>query len=386
MPMNYRNSEIKIDQLVAYLNEEKINLSPAFQRGHVWGPAGRKNLLKNVLQGKPIPAVFLYKEASGSKYSYNILDGKQRLESIILYIGSKRKDFKINKWENFFFGDIYRKHVDFSAETTDGYKSFVDLEEEDVRDFREYAIPTIEITLDDASSLDEIITLFVDINQQGVAVNRFDIVKAMNKADELLKSVFDLIAIRQNRGQDLYYKMKGNEFTSVLKRLKIIESAQANNSKVDRMWERLLEVALFLRTAAHRKPVDILKGFISGPRKSPDKKLTKVELQRLRKLFQFISDLYRTTDLGESRLATDQTHFYTMMTTLGREDLLEKYSARKLKAKLMKFSGVLDGTARPGKRAARKVKAYQELSTKQTTDLSRRVERARLFSDIMDVF
>ena len=84
--MRYRNSEMKIDQLVSYLNEEKINLSPAFQRGHVWNLMTRRKLVRNIVLGKPIPAVFLYKEALGSKYSYNILDGKQRLELSLIHI------------------------------------------------------------------------------------------------------------------------------------------------------------------------------------------------------------------------------------------------------------------------------------------------------------
>jgi hypothetical protein len=58
-------------------------------------------------------------------------------------------------------------------------KKFADLDEEVIREFREYAIPTIEISLTDDSHLDEIINLFVDINQQGVQVGRFHIVKAM---------------------------------------------------------------------------------------------------------------------------------------------------------------------------------------------------------------
>lgn len=86
--MLYRNSELRLDQIVTYLNEEKINLSPVFQRGHVWSLKTRRGLIKNIVQGKPIPAIFLYKEAAGSKYTYNILDGKQRLESVILFISN----------------------------------------------------------------------------------------------------------------------------------------------------------------------------------------------------------------------------------------------------------------------------------------------------------
>src|SRR5207302_10015751 len=111
--MDYRNSEMKIDQFVSYLNEEKINLSPAFQRGHVWSPTDRKKLLKNVILGKPIPAVFLYKEASGSRYSYNILDGKQRLESIILFVGNQRSDLAIPRWDKYLFGKSYKKYVNY---------------------------------------------------------------------------------------------------------------------------------------------------------------------------------------------------------------------------------------------------------------------------------
>ena len=111
--MNYRNAEMKIDQLVSYLNEEKINLAPPFQRGHVWQIKTRRRLLENIVSGKPIPAIFLYKEASGSKYSYNILDGKQRLESLILYIGNSRPDFKINNWDRYFVDRNERKDANY---------------------------------------------------------------------------------------------------------------------------------------------------------------------------------------------------------------------------------------------------------------------------------
>jgi uncharacterized protein with ParB-like and HNH nuclease domain len=93
--MNYRNMDLKIDQFVSYVNDGKINLIPPFQRGHVWNLKTRKKLIENIVRGKPIPAIFLYREASGDQYEYNILDGKQRLESLILYIGTQRDKFRI---------------------------------------------------------------------------------------------------------------------------------------------------------------------------------------------------------------------------------------------------------------------------------------------------
>ena len=48
------------------------------------------------MRAKPIPAIFLYKDAdAGSRYSYNILDGKQRLESILLFVGNERPDLRV---------------------------------------------------------------------------------------------------------------------------------------------------------------------------------------------------------------------------------------------------------------------------------------------------
>ncbi len=387
--MYYRNSEMKVDQLVNYLNDEKINLSPVFQRGHVWTVGTRRQLIKNIVQGRPIPAIFLYKEASGSRYSYNILDGKQRLESLILFIGSKRQDFSIQRWDRYFFTKGDRRDVHFRIDLPDGKQGFDDLDEAVVRDFREYAIPTIEINLTDESSLDEIINLFVDINQQGVPVDRFDIVKAMGRTNALLRSVFNLIAQEQRRGQDVYYKPIRNDITFVLKRLQIVDNLVDDNSRVDRMWERLLEVALFQRTKRHRKPVEILKSFISLREKQP--KLTLSEQKALRRLFDFLSAAYRTSELSKTRLATDQTHFYIMITSLigsgtaplvtGEGELIASIEKDDLIRRLISFGKMIDERIPfPMNRGlAKAMKRYLDLSAKQTTDVSRRQERQDRF-------
>ena len=183
---------------------------------------------------------------------------------MILFIGDKRPDFAVKNWAKYFFSPTQRAQADFSVQLPTGRVTFAELDEVVVRDLREYTIPTIEINLTDDSHLDEIINLFVDINQQGVTVGRFDIVKAMGASNRLLKSVFGLLAIREHRGQDIFYKSKTNDFTQVLKRLSNINTLSDGKSQVDRMWQSLLEIALFYQTKQHRKPVDILKSFISG--------------------------------------------------------------------------------------------------------------------------
>lgn len=381
--MNYRNTEMKLDQIVSYLNDEKINLSPAFQRGHVWRLRTRRRLVQNIVQGRPIPAIFLYKEAAGSRYSYNILDGKQRLESLILFIGNRRQDLAINNWTSYFFPAGLRKGGGFWVQMPEGKKTFASLDEQVVRDFREYAIPTIEINLTDDSHLDEIINLFVDINQQGVKVSRFDIVKAMGRSNRLLRSVFDLVAVHQRRRQDVYYKPKNNDFTYVLKTLEIVASLDDGKSQVDRMWERLLEIVLFYQNRQHRKPVDILKSFIRSRDEERFPPLKAADERGLRRVFRFIRRGYVSANIRNTPLATDQTHFYTLVTALISTDLMTRFSEDELLPKLGAFGEILSGRARRPNRLAGTFNRYLLLSSDRTTDTPRREERQDKFVEII---
>ncbi len=380
--MNYRNSEMKIDQLIGYFNEDKINLSPVFQRGHVWKVPTRRKLVRNIVLGRPIPAIFLYKEAAGTRYSYNILDGKQRLESLILFIANSRREFGIQDWSKYFFGDNHRQQAEFTIELPDeGEIAFKDLDEGIVRDFREYAIPTIEISLTDESSLDEIINLFVDINQEGVAVSRFAVVKAMGKKNALLNATFNLIAEKQERGHDLFYRSKRNEFTAVLKVLKTVAGTADANSKVDRMWERLLELVLFVQTNQHRPPAEVLKGFIASSNSTPMKRPTSKQVTDLREVFRFIQGAYASSDLKTSSLAVNQVHFYTMATSLLGSDLMQTIQQDDLVNRLNLFGRFIDGVEAPPDDKTLKgiVKTYLAESQTQTTHVGRRDKRQKLF-------
>lgn len=377
-PMNYRNLDMKLDQFVTYVNDDKINLIPPFQRGHVWKLPTRRKLIANVVQGRPIPAIFLYKEASADKYAYNILDGKQRLESLILFIGNRRSALKINDVNRYFVDPKLKAAANFWVEVRGKKQCLEDLDDDLFRDFQEYVIPTIEISLseDQPSALDEMINLFVDINSYGVQVKRFDIVKAMSK-DALLKSVFKLISLTEKRGKDVLYKSKKNEFTRVLKALQVVENLRDNNSRVDRMWELLVEIVLFSRTKKHRNPVEILRSFIRA--KNPgEARVSKIEEASLRKLFSFLVSAYNNKDIRLTRLATNQIHFYTMVTAVIYGDLITKYPVDLIR-RLAAFGQILDKQSQTPKNLMRTMTVYRELSEKQTTHVSRREDRQSRF-------
>jgi uncharacterized protein with ParB-like and HNH nuclease domain len=390
--VKYQLNQLKIEQLVGYFNDEVIDLTPPFQRGRVWSLKMRQSLLKNILQGKPVPAIFLYKTPVGAKNNYVILDGKQRLESILLYIGAQRNELKIEKWHSYIFGKADRNQVHFKANVNGKLKDLKGLADNEAVKFRDYSLSIIEIDFDEEITLDEIIQLFVDINQSGIKVKRFDIVKALYLDDPLLKQVFELIAVQQERGADAYFKAKNTPYSAVLKKLDVVNRLEESQNRVDMMWEKLCEFALFTASGLHRKPSQILKDFISrkGTRQS-EPRLSVGHLQTLRNVFLFLSNAYRKTKLVNTRWATDQTHFYIMITALindvkraGQQSLIETLPPE-LIHKLIKFDTVIKGQKLTGVsgETLEKVKMYMDLSAKQTTDISKRQDREKLFREIV---
>ena len=385
--MEYRNTEIKLETLVTYFNEERVNLNPVFQRGSVWKIGDRRELVKNVVLGRPIPAIFVYKDVAGSKYVFNILDGKQRLESILLFIGSARADFKIDTWAKYIpIGDL-RDQVDFAAPLGTKKSQLLtlsQLNETVIRELREYPIPMIEITMNEATSIDEIISLFVDINQRGVKVTRLQIVRALKRNDRFLKDVYGLLAIKQKRAQASFVRRKRTDFVYVLKRLQVVENIIDADQQADRMWERLFEIALFVRSGKHRKPTEILKSFIKAP-DVPQERLSATERGKLSMTFDFLATAYKKNGLGKTRFATDQTHFYTMVTAILGMDLLDVYEPADLSMALFDFNELLDKPSLKVPGMSKIAKEYKGQSAKQTSDSTRREERQKQLLRAIDL-
>ncbi|MER8719807.1 DUF262 domain-containing protein [Mesorhizobium sp. M0999] len=73
------------------LNRTKqLNLDPPYQRRSVWTANDRRFFLDTIFRNYPSPAIFLHKEieANGTA-TYHVVDGKQRLQTILLFTGNK---------------------------------------------------------------------------------------------------------------------------------------------------------------------------------------------------------------------------------------------------------------------------------------------------------
>lgn len=79
----------------------QLNLDPSYQRRSVWTLKDRKFFLDTIFRSYPCPAVFLHKEINeeAGKLIYHVVDGKQRLQTIIRFA---QNDIAVDKE----YGDV----------------------------------------------------------------------------------------------------------------------------------------------------------------------------------------------------------------------------------------------------------------------------------------
>jgi hypothetical protein len=145
--------EKTINELSLLFRNRQINLDPGFQRRSVWTINDRRRLMQSISAGYPLPSIFLYRREPNGRVVYDVIDGKQRLETIFMFTQLGR--FKVDTFPaNIDLGDgvkwydwttIKRRHPQKRAE------------------LESYKIQAVEVTGD----LSQIIDLFVRINSTG---------------------------------------------------------------------------------------------------------------------------------------------------------------------------------------------------------------------------
>lgn len=88
--IQYRSSPQTVLNLIGHYEGARLNLEPGFQRRSVWKLRDRQKLIESMLRGYPLPAIFLYRRHEDGEVIYDVIDGKQRLESIFGFLGLMR--------------------------------------------------------------------------------------------------------------------------------------------------------------------------------------------------------------------------------------------------------------------------------------------------------
>ncbi len=144
-----------IQQFVNQFENGQLNLEPGFQRKSVWSHPDRAALIESIFLNYPMPSVFLYKrqDADGGLI-YDVIDGKQRLESIFMFMGLgyfRRQRF--SAWTKLSPKDEEADSYDWAKVRRKGGEYA----------FSAYRIQTVEVS----GELSDIIGVFVRINSTG---------------------------------------------------------------------------------------------------------------------------------------------------------------------------------------------------------------------------
>ncbi len=67
----------------------QLDLNPPYQRRSVWSPRDRRFFLDTIFRGYPSPSMFLHKRVVKGKTIYSVVDGKQRLLTILKFANNK---------------------------------------------------------------------------------------------------------------------------------------------------------------------------------------------------------------------------------------------------------------------------------------------------------
>lgn len=79
-------SDWTVETIVNQLDRQNIEMNPAFQRRDAWSARAKGKFVESVILGLPIPQIVLA-ERQGERGRYIVLDGKQRLLSLMQFTG-----------------------------------------------------------------------------------------------------------------------------------------------------------------------------------------------------------------------------------------------------------------------------------------------------------
>jgi len=88
--MDRRPTTQDITWLLDLNRNKQLDLDPPYQRRSVWTAKDRRFFLDTIFRDYPSPAIFLHKNiALDGSVKYHVVDGKQRLETILAFVNNK---------------------------------------------------------------------------------------------------------------------------------------------------------------------------------------------------------------------------------------------------------------------------------------------------------
>jgi Protein of unknown function DUF262 len=144
-----------VSEIINLFRNRQLNLSPGFQRNSVWTLSDRTALVDSILRQYPLPAIFLYRRVDHGNTIFDVIDGKQRIETILMFVGEQRPHFELSGKSDLFGG---AKDISWRWLKKRHKQNLITA----------YEIPVIEVN----EGIADIMELFVRINSTRKALTR----------------------------------------------------------------------------------------------------------------------------------------------------------------------------------------------------------------------
>ncbi|WP_266202770.1 DUF262 domain-containing protein [Pontibacter kalidii] len=160
--MNYTTLEWSVNDLIRLYEDEKLNLSPSYQRNDIWTLQAKKRLIDSIKIGYPLPAFFLHKQ---DNEVYDMVDGQQRTRTLIGYVKK-------------LYPDLNKEYFD----------------EQNPKEILDYKISVVVIGKSDDDTIED---FYYRVNNYGSKLNRQEKLKAQ-KANSIFLELVESLAESQD--------------------------------------------------------------------------------------------------------------------------------------------------------------------------------------------
>lgn len=91
--VSFDNYDITVRQLFDMIAENQIELQPEYQRHFIWDDVRQSQLIESIFLGIPVPNLFM---ATNPDSTWEVIDGLQRLTTIVNFLGEEQLIIKTN--------------------------------------------------------------------------------------------------------------------------------------------------------------------------------------------------------------------------------------------------------------------------------------------------
>ncbi|MDM8557853.1 DUF262 domain-containing protein [Candidatus Parabeggiatoa sp. HSG14] len=159
-----------VETIITQLERGNIIINPKFQRRDAWQKIRKSHYIESLFIGLPVPQIVLAEKERG-RGEYFVLDGKQRMLSLLQFIGSAPD----NKYNNFKLSNL-EVRTDLNGSTYDEIKADFELEDT-LKSFLSQPIRCM--VLRDWADIDFLHLIFVRLNNGSLSLSPQELRQAL---------------------------------------------------------------------------------------------------------------------------------------------------------------------------------------------------------------